>query len=171
MDRLSKENGWVMSKPDSSEIGGFGENYVSGELERRKWITCLPTRDVGIDRIAFKLTEGQFKYLFVQVKTAIWSEKSNYTLTVRRTKAYEDSNFVFIFVLVDETNPKEVRRARFLVLTTSEWKKIMGKSLKTKSWNKGSYTFHIPKDLGKWEQFLNKFEKLDHLKYAPSLTT
>jgi hypothetical protein len=152
-----------MSKSDSCEIGGFGENYVSGELERRKWITCLPTRDVGIDRIAFKLSEGQFKYLFVQVKTARWSETSNYTVTVRRTKAYEDSHFIFIFVLVDETELNEVNRARFLVLTTREWKKIMGESLKTKSWISGSYTFHIPKELGKWEQFLNEFEELDNL--------
>lgn len=162
MDRLAKENGWVMSKPSSSEIGGLGENYVSGELEHRKWITCLPTRDVGIDRIAFKLSKGQFKYLFIQVKTAIWSEKSKYTLTVRKTKAYEDTHFVFIFVLVDQSELTEARRARFLVLTTSEWKKIMGKSLKTNSWSRGSYTFHIPKDLGKWKQFLNAFDKLDN---------
>jgi len=85
----------------SMKFGGLGENYVSGELERRGWITCLPTRDIGIDRVAFKITKKQFKYLFMQVKTSTWSPKSQYTITVKKTKAYEDSHFVFIFLLDD----------------------------------------------------------------------
>ena len=42
----------------SRQIDGLGENYVSGELERFGWITCIPIRDIGIDRVAFKLTKG-----------------------------------------------------------------------------------------------------------------
>ena len=142
-----------------SDVGSLGENYVSGELEYRGWITCLPTRDIGIDRVAFKIAEEQFRYLFIQVKTATWTEKSKYTITVKKTKAYEDAHFVFIFVLEDFKN-----RTKFLILSTDEWKKTMGKSLKTKSWNKlSSYTFHIPKNLGKWEKYLNAFEKLDSI--------
>ena len=140
-----------------SEVGSLGENYVSGELEHRGWIVCLPTRDIGIDRVAFKIAEGRFKYIFIQVKTATWTKKSKYTITVKKTKAYEDPHFVFVFVLEDFKT-----RTKFLVLTTNDWKKIMGDSLKTKSWNeKGIYTFHIPENLGKWEKYLNAFERLD----------
>lgn len=140
-----------------SEIGSFGENYASGQLERKGWIVCLPSRDIGIDRAAFKIEEGQFKYIFIQVKTAIWTKKSKYTITVKKTKAYEDPHFVFIFVLVDSKN-----RTQFLVLTTNAWKETMGDSLKTKSWKaQGSYTFHIPENLGKWKKHLNAFERLD----------
>lgn len=143
----------------SRYIGGLGENYVSGELERRGWITCIPTRDIGIDRVAFKLTKGKFKYLFIQVKTARWTSKSGYTITVKKTKAYEDPHFVFIFALDDLES-----RVKFLVLTTEEWKEIMGDKLNTKSWiEKGTYTFHIGKDLGEWRRHLNAFEKLENL--------
>jgi len=41
-----------------SDVGSFGEDYVSGELEYRGWIVCLPSRDIGIDRVAFKIAEG-----------------------------------------------------------------------------------------------------------------
>jgi len=41
----------------------------------------------------------------------------------------------------------------------------MGDSLKTPSWvKKGAYTFHIPKNLGKWKDHLNAFEKLERAK-------
>lgn len=143
----------------SVEVAGLGENYVSGELERRGWITCIPTRDVGIDRVAFKLTKGKFKYLFIQVKTATWSDKSQYTLTVRKTKAYEDPHFLFIFALDDLKS-----RVKFLVLSTKEWKEMMGSKLNTQSWiQKGAYTFHIRKDLGRWREHLNAFEKIENL--------
>jgi hypothetical protein len=140
-----------------SETGSFGENYASGELELRGWIVCLPTRDIEIDRVAFKIAEGQFKYIFIQVKTAIWTKKSKYTITVKKTKAYEDPHFVFIFVLKDFEN-----RTEFLVLTTNDWKETMGDSLNTKSWKaQGRYTFRIPENLGKWKKHLNAYERLD----------
>jgi len=88
------------------EVGSFGENYVSRELEHNGWIICLPTRDIGIDRVAFKITKEHFKYLFIQVKTATWTKKSKYTITVKKTKAYEDLHFVFVFVLEDFKNRK-----------------------------------------------------------------
>lgn len=141
------------------EVAGFGENYVSGELEHRGWVACIPTRDIGIDRVAFKLEKGIFKYLFIQVKTATWSDKSQYTITVRKTKAYEDPHFIFVFVLDDLKS-----RVKFLVLSTNEWKEIMGTKLKSKSWiEKGTYTFHIGKNLGKWSKHLDDFEKLENL--------
>jgi len=141
------------------QIGGLGENYVSGELEREGWITCIPTRDIGIDRVAFRLTKGEFKYLFIQVKTARLTEKSGYTITVKKTKAYEDPHFVFIFALDDSES-----RVKFLVLTTGEWKETMSDKLNTKSWMEaGAYMFHIGKDLGQWRKHLNAFRKLEKL--------
>jgi len=105
------------------------------------------------------IAKGQFRYLFIQVKTAIWTEKSKYTIAVKKTRAYEDPHFVFVFVLEDFKS-----RTKFLVLTTNDWKKAMGSSLETKSWKeKGSYTFHIPESLGKWEEYLNAFERLDSI--------
>lgn len=142
-----------------TEVGAWGEDYASGELELRGWIVSIPTRDVGIDRVAFKVDVEKFKYIFVQVKTAVWTDKSGYTITVRKTKAYEDPHFVFIFVLKDLDN-----RVKFLVLSTEEWKKIMGKKLNTRSWiNGGSYTFHIHSELGQWKKHLNAFDKLENL--------
>lgn len=109
--------------------------------------------------MAFKLAKGEFKYLFIQVKTATWRDKSHYTITVRKTKAYEDPHFVFIFVLDDLKS-----RVKSLVLSTHEWKEVMGKKLDTKSWtDRGAYTFHIGKDLGKWGKNLNAFEKLENI--------
>ena len=143
----------------SAEVAGLGENYASGELERRGWITFIPTRDVGIDRVAFKIKKGKIKYLFIQIKTAMWSDKSQYTITVRKEKTYEDPHFVFIFVLDDLKS-----RVKFLVLSTKEWKEVMGAKLNTPSWiEKGAYTFHIRKDLGEWSKHLNAFEKLENL--------
>jgi hypothetical protein len=41
---------------------------------------------------------------------------------------------------------------------------MMGSKLNTQSWiEKGAYTFHIRKDLGKWREHLNAFEKLENL--------
>jgi len=142
----------------STEVAGFGENYASGVLEREGWIVCLPTRDIGVDRVAFKIAE-RFKYLFIQVKTATWKSESKYTIRVEKSKTYYDPHFIFIFVLEDLES-----RVQFLVLTTDEWKEVMGKSLRTASWVKrGTYTFHIPKDLGKWKRYLNAFKKLDEI--------
>jgi hypothetical protein len=146
-------------KMKETEVGAWGEDYASGELELRGWIVSIPTRDVGIDRVAFKVDVQKFKYLFIQVKTAVWTDTSGYSITVRKTKAYEDPHFIFIFVLKDLEN-----RVKFLVLTTEEWREIMGKKLKSRSWTeKGIYLFHIPSELKKWKKHLNAFDKLETL--------
>ena len=142
-----------------TEVGAWGEDYASGELELRGWIVSIPTRDVGIDRVAFKVDTQKFKYLFIQVKTAVWTDTSGYSITVRKTKAYEDPHFIFIFVLRDLEN-----RVKFLVLTTEEWREIMGKKLETPSWKEeGVYLFHIPYELKEWKKHLNAFDKLEKL--------
>jgi hypothetical protein len=142
-----------------TEVGAWGENYASGELELRGWIVAVPRRDEGIDFVAFKIESEQFKYAFIQVKTATWTKKSGYTITIRKSKAYEDPHFVFILVLRGSKD-----KVRFLVLTTEEWKNVMGESLTTSSWiDKGSYTFHIGTNLGKWKEYLNAFNKLEEL--------
>ena len=142
-----------------TEVGAWGADYASGELELRGWIVSIPTRDVGIDRVAFKVDKKELKCLFVQVKTSVWTPTSRYSIRVEKEKLCEDPRFVFVFVLKDLKN-----RVRFLVLTTEEWREIMGKKLETPSWKeKGVYLFHIPYELKEWKKHLNAFDKLEKL--------
>ncbi len=141
--------------PSPQARGRVGEQLVSLRLVERGYNVARPDYDEGIDLIAFREEEGRIKYFALQVKTATYTEKAKYSITIHKRKMLEDPSFYLVFCLI---NPGY----RFLLMSYQEWKSTMGRSLETESWKRGSYTFHIPRGLGPWAEYLDdNFSRLE----------
>lgn len=109
-------------------------------------------------------TDFDTKFRTIQVKSSrieydsqTGISKNTYAVDMKPKDLIEDGLHFFIWCLVDDDD-----RPSFLVMSVKEFMEVMQESLNGISFFKDQDRQHFSsKDFGKWEQFLNSFDKLE----------
>lgn len=102
------------------------------------------------------------KFRSVQVKSSRieykhGKSKNTYAIDMKPKDLIKDGNHFYIWCLIDDND-----KPHFLVMSVQEFIETMGDSLKGISFFKDQDRQHFSaQDFGKWEKFLNKFDKLE----------
>jgi hypothetical protein len=136
-------------------IGKIGETLVELELEKRGWMVFIPHYEEGIDLIAAKKVDHEFKYVGIQVKSSmpVHLKGKAYGVAVKRSKFIEASSFFYIWCLMGSD------KNMFIVVPSKDMKMVMETS---KTHVKDTCHFHIDAEtLGKWAKYKDRFDLLE----------
>jgi len=135
------------------------ESCGSSKVVRR------PTCDVckgEIEMIKHKCecnsTNYETKFRTIQVKSSrVEDGKNSYATDMKPKDLIEDGFHFYIWCLIDDND-----KAHFLVLSVSDFKRVMGNSINGISFFKDQDRQHFSsKDFGKWAEFENNFSILE----------
>jgi len=102
-----------------------------------------------------KSTTDQVKSSRIEYKNG--KSKNTYAVDMKPRDLIKDKNHFFIWCLIDDND-----KPHFLVMSVDDFKRVMGDSLRGISFFKDQDRQHFSsKDFGKWNEFLNRFDKLE----------
>jgi len=132
----------VINRPTCDKCGGEVEMVEhTCKCGSKNYITKFRTIQVKSSRIESK--DGK--------------SKNTYAVDMKPRDLIKGKSHFFIWCLVDDHD-----KANFLVMSVDDFKRVMGSSLKGTSFFKDQDRQHFSAiDFGKWEEFLNKFDKLE----------
>ena len=135
-------------------IGKIGESLVEVELEKRGWMVFIPHFEEGIDLVAVKKVDNNFRYVGIQVKSSTPAHLKGkaYGISIKRSKLIEASSFFYIWCLMG-TN-----KNTFIVIPSEDMKNML-------THTKYTYHFHINKEtLGIWRKYKDRFDLLEQVR-------
>ena len=150
----TKASEQLSDKLTAAAKGRIGETLTMLELEYRGWMVFRPDFEEKIDMVAVKAYHQKLFRVCLQVKTSVLT--TNYTFRFLRKKILMTPGFYLILCCIENTDK---RSASFYVIPSQEIPNVMRKELHSKSWKKGSYTFHLPGT--KWEIYRDRFDLLE----------
>jgi len=132
----------LINRPTCDVCGGEIEMLDNScECGSREYITKFKTIQVKSSRIEYKNGKS----------------KNTYAVDMKPRDLIKDKNHFFIWCLIDDND-----KPHFLVMSVDDFKRVMGDSLKGISFFKDQDRQHFSsKDFGKWNEFLNRFDKLE----------
>ena len=132
----------LLNRPSCNECNGEVEMIDhSCECESKKYVTKFRTIQVKSSRIEYK--DGK--------------SKNTYAVDMKPRDLIKDDYHFYIWCLIDDDD-----KPNFLVMSVNDFKRVMGNSLKGISFFKDQDRQHFSsKTFGKWNEFLNKFDKLE----------
>jgi len=137
-------------------IGKMGETLVELELEKRGWMVFIPHYEEGIDLVAVKKVNNEFRYAGIQVKssTPVHLKGKAFGVAIKKSKLIEASSFFYIYCLMYPN------RNKFVVVPSGDMKKMIIETSKTHV--KDTCHFHInAENLGKWAKYEDRFDSLE----------
>jgi hypothetical protein len=139
-------------------VGKIGETLVELELERRGWMVFIPHYEEGIDLVAAKRVDNEFKYVGIQVKSSmpVHLKGKAYGAAIKRSKLIEASSFFYIWCLMDSD------KSTFIVVPSKDMKEMIIETGKTHV--KDTCHFHIDiETLGRWAKYKDRFDLLEEV--------
>ncbi len=132
----------LINRPTCDVCGGEIEMLDNScECGSKEYITKFRTIQVKSSRIEYKNGKS----------------KNTYAVDMKPRDLIKDKNHFFIWCLIDDND-----KPHFLVMSVDDFKRVMGDSLKGISFFKDQDRQHFSsKDFGKWNEFLNRFDKLE----------
>jgi len=132
----------LVNRPTCDVCGGEIEMLDNScECGSKEYITKFRTIQVKSSRIEYKNGKS----------------KNTYAVDMKPRDLIKDKNHFFIWCLIDDND-----KPHFLVMSVDDFKRVMGDSLKGISFFKDQDRQHFSsKDFGKWNEFLNRFDKLE----------
>jgi len=132
----------LLNRPSCDKCNGEIEMIDhSCECGSKKYVTKFRTIQVKSSRIEYKNGKS----------------KNTYAVDMKPRDLIKDDYHFYIWCLVDDDD-----RPHFLIMSVDDFKRVMGNSLKGISFFKDQDRQHFnSKTFGKWNEFLNKFDKLE----------
>lgn len=111
--------------------------------------------DCGSNEYITKFRTIQVKSSRIEYKNG--KSKNTYAVDMKPRDLIKDESHFFIWCLIDNND-----KPYFLVMSVEDFKQVMGNSIKGISFFKDQDRQHFSsKNFGKWNKFLNQFEKLE----------
>ena len=132
----------LLNRPSCNKCDGEVEMIDhSCECGSKKYVTKFRTIQVKSSRIEYKNGKS----------------KNTYAVDMKPRDLIKDNYHFYIWCLIDDDD-----KPHFLVMSVDDFKRVMGNSLKGISFFKDQDRQHFnSKTFGKWNEFLNKFDKLE----------
>ncbi|MBI5893251.1 MAG: hypothetical protein HZB79_06320 [Deltaproteobacteria bacterium] len=132
----------LLNRPTCDECKGEVEMIEHAcKCGSKKYVTKFRSIQVKSSRIEYKNGKS----------------KNTYAIDMKPKDLIKDENHFYVWCLIDDDD-----RPHFLVISVQDFIDTMGDSLKGISFFKDQDRQHFSaKDFGKWNNFLNKFDKLE----------
>lgn len=142
------------------DFSEYCEYIVAFKLQSLGWKVFQPLSDRYIDIVAYKILDEKPIIRTIQVKGSrleLEGKKLSYGLTHKPKDLLHHPGHFFIWLFYGEAENEN-----FIILSVSDFIKIMGYGMKTMSWRKGNNRIHFASDLKNTylKDYLNKWDNL-----------